>query len=83
MLPTTGERNDEFELSHFRKFRFNRIQRQYDNSWLWRDVNLGPHGRHVFTVDVPRAPAHWTVSAVSMSPHTGLGMLATPLHVCI
>ncbi|KAH9631713.1 hypothetical protein HF086_014714, partial [Spodoptera exigua] len=26
-----------FELTHFRKFRFNRVQRQYDNVWLWRD----------------------------------------------
>ncbi|KOB65177.1 Uncharacterized protein OBRU01_19154, partial [Operophtera brumata] len=48
------EHADGFELGHFRKFRFNRIQRQYDNVWLWRDVNIGPHGRYVFTVDVPQ-----------------------------
>ncbi|XP_022836175.1 CD109 antigen-like, partial [Spodoptera litura] len=67
-----------FELTHFRKFRFNRVQRQYDNVWLWRDVNIGPHGRYVFTVDVPQIPAHWIVSAFSMSPSLGLGMLTEP-----
>ncbi|XP_069361628.1 CD109 antigen [Maniola hyperantus] len=72
--------DDSFELSHFRKFRFNRIQRQYDNVWMWRDVNIGPHGRYVFTLDVPAAPAHWTISAVAMSPGAGLGMLARPLN---
>ncbi|XP_032519438.2 CD109 antigen [Danaus plexippus] len=74
------QREDSFELSHFRKFRFNRIQRQYDNAWLWRDVNIGPHGRYVFTADVPAAPAHWTISAFAMSPTSGIGMLAKPLH---
>ncbi|XP_075980863.1 macroglobulin complement-related isoform X2 [Anticarsia gemmatalis] len=69
-----------FELSHFRKFRFNRVQRQYDNVWLWRDVNIGPHGRYVFTVDVPQVPAHWTVSAFSMSPSRGVGMLTEPIR---
>ncbi|VVC99103.1 unnamed protein product, partial [Leptidea sinapis] len=69
------EHDDSLELSHFRKFRFSRVQRQYDNVWLWRDVNIGPHGRYVFTVDVPQVAAHWTVSAFSMAPTGGLGML--------
>ncbi|CAB3251025.1 unnamed protein product [Arctia plantaginis] len=74
------EHDPSFSLRHFRKFRFNRVQRQYDNVWLWRDVNIGPHGRYVFTVDVPQIPAHWTVSAFSMSPSLGLGMLTEPKH---
>ncbi|XP_053614245.1 CD109 antigen [Plodia interpunctella] len=74
------EHDSTFELSHFRKFRFNRVQRQYDNAWLWRDVNVGPHGRYVFTVDVPQVPAQWTVSAFSMSPTLGVGMLHTPIR---
>ncbi|KAL4702373.1 hypothetical protein ACJJTC_018012, partial [Scirpophaga incertulas] len=74
------EADDWFELSHFRKFRFNRVQRQYDNVWLWRDINIGPHGRFVFTVDVPQVPAHWTVSAFSMSAARGLGMLQKPIR---
>ncbi|XP_038211501.1 CD109 antigen [Zerene cesonia] len=71
-------RDTSLELSHFRKFRFSRVQRQYDNVWMWRDVNIGPHGRYVFTLDVPQVPAHWTVSAFSMSPALGLGMLPAP-----
>ncbi|CAH0764124.1 unnamed protein product [Diatraea saccharalis] len=74
------EHDDWMELSHFRKFRFNRVQRQYENVWLWKDINIGPHGRYVFTVDVPQVPAHWTVSAFSMSPSLGLGMLNTPIR---
>lgn len=83
-LDRTDEANCEhessMELTHFRKFRFNRVQRQYDNVWVWRDVNIGPHGRYVFTVDVPQVPAHWMVSAISMSPSRGLGMLNKPLE---
>ncbi|XP_063831034.1 CD109 antigen [Ostrinia nubilalis] len=74
------QHDDWFELSHFRQFRFNRVQRQYDNVWLWRDINIGPHGRTVLTVDVPQVPAHWTISAFSMSPTLGLGMLHTPIR---
>ncbi|KAL4720243.1 hypothetical protein ACJJTC_005187 [Scirpophaga incertulas] len=48
--------------------------------WLWRDINIGPHGRFVFTVDVPQVPAHWTVSAFSMSAAKGLGMLQKPIR---
>ncbi|KPJ10420.1 CD109 antigen [Papilio machaon] len=73
------EHDDSFSLSHFRKFRFNRVQRQYENAWLWRDVNIGPHGRYVFTVDVPRTPARWTISAFSMSDVLGFGVLNTPV----
>ncbi|XP_013162940.1 PREDICTED: CD109 antigen [Papilio xuthus] len=74
------EHDDSFSLSHFRKFRFNRVQRQYENAWLWRDVNIGPHGRYVFTADVPRTPARWTISAFSMSDVLGFGVLNTPVR---
>lgn len=77
---TNCEHDNSFELSHFRKFRFNRVQRQYDNVWLWRDVNIGPHGRYVFSVDVPTIPARWTLTAFSMAPAKGLGMLRKPIE---
>ncbi|KAL1513271.1 hypothetical protein ABEB36_002700 [Hypothenemus hampei] len=63
------------ELALFRKFRFNRVQRQYENVWVWKDVNIGPHGRYIFNIDVPVRPVHWMVSAFSMSPTLGFGML--------
>lgn len=49
----TGNYENNTALALFRKFRFNRVQRQYENVWLWKDVNIGPHGRYIFNVDVP------------------------------
>ncbi|KAJ8926001.1 hypothetical protein NQ315_009856 [Exocentrus adspersus] len=63
------------ELALFRKFRFNRIQRLYENVWLWKDANIGPHGRYIFNVPVPSRPVDWMISAFSMSPSLGFGML--------
>lgn len=74
------EYEDESGLAFFRKYRFNRIQRQYENVWLWHDCNIGPHGRFIFNVDVPPRPAHWMVSAFSMSPSLGFGMINKPLE---
>lgn len=67
-------------LLEFRKYRFSRIQRQYDNVWLWRDVNIGPHGRFIFNMDVPQTPALWMISAFSVSPSLGFGMIRRPLQ---
>lgn len=68
------------ELMLFRKFRFNRVQRHYENVWLWHDVNIGPHGRYIFNVPVPARPAHWMVSAFSVSPSMGFGMVKKPIE---
>ncbi|KAF6215686.1 hypothetical protein GE061_000017, partial [Apolygus lucorum] len=67
------------ELAHFRKFRFSRTQRHYENVWLWRDINIGPHGRYIFEIDVPARPVHWIISAFGMSPGRGFGMLQRPI----
>lgn len=69
------------ELALFRKYRFSRIQRQYENVWCWKDVNIGPHGRFIFNLPVPARPAHWMVSAFSMSPSLGFGMLNKAIEV--
>lgn len=72
---------NQTELALFRKYRFNRIQRQYENVWLWKDINIGPHGRFIFNLPVPSRPAHWMVSAFSMSPTFGFGMLNKAIEV--
>lgn len=67
--------NNFTTIAEFRKYRFNRIKRHYENVWLWKDINIGPHGRFIFTVDVPEIPALWAVSAFSVSPTMGFGMI--------
>lgn len=32
---------DSFELESFFSTRTNRLQRLYENSWLWNDINIG------------------------------------------
>lgn len=76
-----GGHYNETKLTLFRKFRFNRIKRQYENVWLWKDVNIGPHGRYLFNLAVPERPAHWMVSAFSVSPTMGFGMLPKSIEV--
>jgi hypothetical protein len=76
-----GGHYNETKLTLFRKFRFNRIKRQYENVWLWKDVNIGPHGRYLFNLPVPERPAHWMVSAFSVSPTMGFGMLPKSIEV--
>ncbi|XP_037909514.1 CD109 antigen [Hermetia illucens] len=66
---------NETMISEYRKYRFNRIRRHYENVWLWKDINIGPHGRFIFNVEVPDRPALWMVSAFSVSPSNGFGMM--------
>ncbi|XP_055916292.1 CD109 antigen [Eupeodes corollae] len=66
---------NETDLLQYRKYRFNRIQRHYENVWLWKDVNIGPHGRYIFNIEVPDRPAYWMISAFSVSPSKGFGMI--------
>lgn len=68
------------ELTLFRMRRFNIIQRHYDRVWLWKDINIGPHGRFIFELPVPEGPAHWMVSAFSVSANKGFGMLPKPIE---
>lgn len=69
------------ELNLFRKMRYNRIQRHYENVWLWRDINIGPHGRYIFEIPVPHKPAHWMITAFSVSQSFGFGMIPKPIEV--
>lgn len=76
----TGQRTDPYNLDHFRKLRSNRLQRLYDNSWLWKDINIGPLGYYIFKANVPNTPASWVVSAFGMSTTLGFGLQSSHIH---
>ena len=63
------------ELAEYRLKRINRLLRMYENSWLWKDINIGPHGHSIFSVQIPEIPTHWVVSAFSVSPKNGFGLV--------
>lgn len=50
------------------------MQRLYENSWLWKDINIGPLGYYIFNAPVPNTPATWTVTAFGMSNTHGFGL---------
>ncbi|ODM98885.1 hypothetical protein Ocin01_07797 [Orchesella cincta] len=67
------------ELVDFKLHRFNRMQRLYENVWLWKDLNIGPHGYNIFSLPVPERPALWMVSSIGVSPTSGFGLLRKPI----
>lgn len=48
---------------------------------MWQDINIGPHGRFIFDLEVPHRPAHWMITAFSLSPTKGFGMIKRPIEV--
>ncbi|XP_058448423.1 CD109 antigen [Malaya genurostris] len=74
------DRSNSTALTEFRKYRFNRILRHYENVWLWKDINIGPHGRYIFNLEVPKVPALWMVSAFGVSATSGFGMIRKPIE---
>lgn len=48
---------------------------------MWQDINIGPHGRFIFDIEVPHRPAHWIITAFSLSPTKGFGMVKKPIEV--
>ncbi|XP_054723175.1 CD109 antigen-like [Uloborus diversus] len=65
---------DELKLKSFKMNRINRIQRLYDNAWLWHDINIGPLGYFIFNVPVPEIPTRWMVNAFGMNSVDGFGI---------
>ncbi len=80
LLFDSGNWFNATDLVHFKLHRFNRLQRLYDNAWLWKDINIGPHGHFIVTVPVPEKPALWMVSSFGVSTK-GFGLLKTPIIV--
>lgn len=67
--------------SQERLIRANRLQRIYEENWLWRDINIGPLGHHIFNVKLPDVLSTWSVNAFSMSSFHGIGLLKQPLEI--
>lgn len=36
-----GKEKQNINMEQFRMTRTNRLQRLYDNTWLWQDINIG------------------------------------------
>jgi len=81
LIGCSGPWYNQTDLLEFKLNRFNRIQRLYDNVWLWKDINIGPHGHFIFTLPVPERPALWMVSSIGVSPSSGFGLLKSPIRV--
>ncbi|XP_076370636.1 CD109 antigen-like isoform X2 [Tachypleus tridentatus] len=71
---------DEFNLQHYRLNRFSRQEQLYKNSWLWRDIIIGPEGYQTFHVPLSNVPTNWVVTAFGMSKDTGFGILSPALQ---
>ncbi|XP_035209732.1 CD109 antigen-like, partial [Stegodyphus dumicola] len=65
---------DDIRLKEFKMNRIKRIQRLYDNAWLWHDINIGPLGYYIFNVPVPEIPTRWMVSSFGMNNVDGFGI---------
>ncbi|KAL9705659.1 hypothetical protein quinque_009177 [Culex quinquefasciatus] len=52
----------------------------FAQSWLWNKlVNSGPEGHLTITETIPDTITNWQISAFSLNPVHGLGVLETPL----
>ena len=72
--------NERSALRNYRLKRFNRLNRMYEALWLWKDINIGPHGHFIFNIPIPTVPQFWVVSAFSLSPKNGLGLIQAPIR---
>lgn len=72
---TSCTSENDLHFSNFRMHRLNHIQRLYDNSWLWENINIGPLGHYIFNIPVPQLPVNWIVSAFGVNNNEGFGLL--------
>lgn len=71
--------DQRFSIPRFEMYRTNRYQRLYSNSWLWKDINIGPLGHSIFNIPVPDVPAEWMISAFGMDESSGFGILSNSI----
>lgn len=72
-------REDELDITKFEMYRRNRIDRHYTNTWLWKDVNIGPLGRHIFSMPVLDIPTEWKISAFGVGESSGFEIMSNSI----
>ncbi|XP_042896102.1 CD109 antigen isoform X6 [Parasteatoda tepidariorum] len=70
----------QINIPEFHRIRINRIQKMYDSSWLWKDINIGPLGHYIFNIPVPSIPTTWIINAFGMNSGQGFGLLSQPVQ---
>ncbi|KAG8180373.1 hypothetical protein JTE90_025423 [Oedothorax gibbosus] len=71
---------NQLDIADFQRTRINRIQRMYDSSWMWKDINIGPLGHYIFSIPVPPVPTSWVINAFGMNNNQGFGLLLNPVQ---
>lgn len=54
--------------------------RLYQNSWLFKDINIGSLGYYIFKVNVPDTPTTWMINAFAMNSESGFGLIRKPIE---
>ncbi|XP_053668783.1 thioester-containing protein 1 allele S3-like [Anopheles marshallii] len=52
----------------------------FPESWLWQDVTLGNDGKHKMIETVPDSITSWYLTAFSIDPEYGLGIIKKPIQ---
>ncbi|XP_054709212.1 CD109 antigen-like [Uloborus diversus] len=70
----------ELDIAEYQRTRINRIQKMYENAWIWKDINIGPLGHYIFNIPVPSVPTSWIITAFGMNSANGFGLLPHPIQ---
>ena len=63
------------QVAEFKLSKSSRLLRLYENSWLFKDINIGSLGYFIFKVNVPDTPTTWMINAFAMNSDSGFGLL--------
>jgi len=83
-LDRTDESNcpdeDNRQMNEFKLTKSSRLLRLYENSWLFKDFNIGSLGYYIFKIPVPDTPTTWLVNAFAMNSENGFGFIRQPIE---
>lgn len=82
-LDRTDESNcpdeDHRQIAEFKLTKSSRLLRLYENSWLFKDINIGSLGYFIFRIPVPDTPTTWMINAFAMNSESGFGLIRKPI----